>query len=321
MNLELLDKDLGMNIKTLFIIACIGIVTGISSVIIYNEKVKPESPITINYNPYEKGVYATGIVESHQPTGQNINIYPEVSGAITAVFAREGESLKKGEPILRLDDSIQKEIVAKDAAQIRYEQASLVNLKEQLNKTHKSYLIDPKSVSKNALDTAINAVKIQQENVNLAQKQYDADYALWERYTLRAPVDGVILRVGVALGDYGSPQGRYDTYTQAMLPIVEMGIVNPYLEVRCFLDEILVPTLPKSSQLEATLFIRGVNDRGIPLEFIKIQPYLIPNIQLSSEKTERVDVRVLPIIFKFTKPDDINIFPGQLVDIYIKGKK
>ncbi|CAM3127541.1 p-hydroxybenzoic acid efflux subunit AaeA [Legionella steigerwaltii] len=230
-----------MSIRTLFIIACLGILAGIASVIIYNEKIKPENPIAVSYNPYEKGIYATGIVESHQPTGQNVNIYPQVSGEITAVFAQEGEHLKKGDPILTLDDSIQKELVAKDAAQIRYQQASLVNLQQQLDKTRKSYLLDPKSVSKNALDNAINAVKIQIENVQVAQKQYDADKALLDKYTLRSPIDGIILRVGVALGDYGSPLGRYDTYTQAMLPIIEMGITKPFLEVRCFIDEILLP--------------------------------------------------------------------------------
>lgn len=137
-----------MNIRTLLIIACIGIGAGIASVIIYNEKVRPENPLTVNYNPYEKGIYATGIVESRQPTGENVNIYPQVSGTITAVFVRDGESLKKGEPLLTLDDSIQKEIVAKDAAQIRYEQASLINLQQQLEKTRQSYLLDSKSVSK-----------------------------------------------------------------------------------------------------------------------------------------------------------------------------
>jgi HlyD family secretion protein len=51
-----------------------------------------------------------------------------------------------------------------------------------------------------------------------------------------------------------------------------------------------------------------------------MQPYTIPKIQLSDQRSERVDVRVLPIIFKFKKPEDINLFPGQLVDIFIKGK-
>ncbi|MBU2823927.1 efflux RND transporter periplasmic adaptor subunit, partial [Acidithiobacillus ferrooxidans] len=33
-----------------------------------------------------------------------------------------------------------------------------------------------------------------------------------------------------------------------------------------------------------------------------------------------VDVRVLPILFKFKIPAHMNLFPGELVDVYI-GKK
>jgi len=310
-----------MKIRLLIILACIGVLAGIISVYIYNEKVKPEQPLNVSYNPYIKGIYATGIVESYQSTGSNINIYPEVQGRVTAIFANDGNLLKKGNPILAIDDSVQKEIVTRDIAQVKYAGATLVNLEEQLQKIQKSYELDHESVSKNSLDNAINAVKIQKENVCVAKAQYKSDKALWDKYIVRAPVDGMILRIGIALGDYASPQGRYDTYTQAMLPVVEMGIVTPYLEVRCFLDEILVPSLPNPSRLEATLFVRGERNKSVPLQFVKIQPYTIPKIQLSNERTERVDVRVLPIIFRFKKPKDINVYPGQLVDIYIKGKK
>ena len=62
-----------------------------------------------------------------------------------------------------------------------------------------------------------------------------------------------------------------------------------------------------------------MNNKAVPLEYVNIQPYTIPNIELSDQRNERVDVRVLPIIFKLKRPEDINIFPGQLVDIYIKG--
>jgi HlyD family secretion protein len=224
-----------------------------------------------------------------------------------------------GEPLLTLDDSVQKELVAKDAAQIRYEQASLLSLEEQLQKTKKAVALDPRSVSKNALDNAINAVKIQTEALNVAVGQYQADKALLAKYTIHSPIEGIVLRAGVAVGDYASPLGRYETYTQTMLPIIEMGVVKPELEIRAFLDEILVPTLPASSKLEATMFLRGISNKGVHLEFVRIQPYLVPNIQLSNERAERVDVRVLPIIFKFKKPSDMQMFPGQLVDVYIKG--
>ena len=123
-----------------------------------------------------------------------------------------------------------------------------------------------------------------------------------------------------AVGSYVTPNGIYDTYTQNMIPIATMGATQVYLAVRCYVDEILIPKLPKPEMLEAKMMIRGQNNYTINLEFFKIQPYTIPNIQLSNEVAQRVDVRVLPIVFKFKKPEDINIFPGQLVDVYLKGK-
>lgn len=310
-----------MRVKLLFILALLGIVVGIMSVVLYNEKVNSEPPIAVSYNPYVAGIYATGIVESSQPNGSNVNIFPEVSGRVTNILLRDRQIVKKGTPILTIDDSVQREIVAKDIAQIRFAIANYDNVGQQLEKIQKSYELNCKSVSQNVLDNAINAVKIAKENISVAQKQYQSDKALWEKYVLRAPIDGMILRIVSATGDYVSPLGSYDTYTQGMLPTIQMGVITPDMHVRAYVDELLVPNLPPSSNLEATMFIRGLNNKKIPLTFVSLQPFTIPNIELSDQRNERVDVRVLPIIFKFKKPTDINVFPGQLVDIFIKGKK
>ncbi len=362
-----------MKIKPLFIIATIGIVVGIGSVIFYNQSVKSQPPITVNYNPYDKGIYATGIIESFQGNGSNVNIFPYVAGEVTNIFVTQGQTIKKGTPILAIDDSIQREIVAKDEAQAKaaltqlqelkaqprkenlavanaqvdYARASLVNAKDQLDKVKKAYTIDTKSVSKNVLDNAMNAYKIATENLKLAEKQYDlvkagawsfditnqqyqyaaamkayqADKALLDKYIVRSPNDGMVLRILAAKGDYVTPQGGFDPYTQGAGPLIQMGVVAPHMAVRCYLDEILVPNLPKAAKLEASMYIRGQNNHAIPLEFVSIQPITIPNIELSDQRQQRVDVRVLPIIFKFKKPTEVNVYPGQLVDIYIKGKK
>ena len=45
---------------------------------------------------------------------------------------------------------------------------------------------------------------------------------------------------------------------------------------------------------------------------------MIPKIQLSNALTERVDVRVLPVLFHFVRPTDVSMYPGQLVDVYIE---
>jgi len=62
--------------------------------------------------------------------------------------------------------------------------------------------------------------------------------------------------------------------------------------------------------------IRGSNIK-IPLEFVRIQPIVSPKIELSDQRLERVDVRVLPVIFRVPKSQDARLYPGQLVDVYI----
>ena len=51
-------------------------------------------------NPFSKGIYANGIIESVQAQGENINIYPEVAGPITQVLVAEGAKVHKGDLLL-----------------------------------------------------------------------------------------------------------------------------------------------------------------------------------------------------------------------------
>ena len=67
------------------------------------------------------------------------------------------------------------------------------------------------------------------------------------------------------------------------------------------------------------MYLRGT-DISIPLEFVRMQPYVTPKIELSNERTERVDVRVLPVLFRFEPLKDMHVYPGQLVDVYLEAK-
>jgi len=223
-------------------------------------------------------------------------------------------------------------------------QASLKTSQDQLAKQEQSYATDPRSVSRNALDDARNAVRVAQANLAVAQRQlalvkagawsFDvrnqesqynalakaaaAGQALLAKYVIRAPADGTILSINAAVGSYISSQGTFDTYTQSATPVVVMGAPQDYVAVRCYVDEILIAKLHTLEQLEAQMYIRGTDVR-IPLEFVRVQPYVSPKIELSNERTERVDLRVLPIVFRFKKAD-AHVYPGQLVDVYIKAE-
>jgi HlyD family secretion protein len=67
------------------------------------------------------------------------------------------------------------------------------------------------------------------------------------------------------------------------------------------------------------MFIRGT-ELKVPLTFERIQPYVTPKIELSDERQERVDLRVLPVIFRFDRPKGVSLYPGQLVDVYVAGR-
>jgi len=307
--------------KVIFIAAIVGLMIGIGSAYILGIEQKPLPPaFNPASNPYINGIYANGIVESYQGTGEDINIYPEVPGIMVQFLVSEGAIVKKGAPLFQIEDSVQRATVEQQKAQIEFAIASLKNVQDQLDKLKKSYDLDPRSVSKNDLDNADNGVKVAKANADVAQKQYELAQALLYKYTVKAPIDGSILAINAAVGSYISAQGTYDSYTQGFDPIIVMGSSQSYIGVRCYIDEILISRLPQTSQIHAQMFIRGTNIK-IPLEFVRIQPYVSPKIELSDQKLERVDVRVLPVIFRFEKPKETNIFPGKLVDVYIEEKE
>ena len=306
-----------MRNKVIFIAAIIGLLIGIVGSYISGIEKKPQPPaFNPASNPYAKGIYAEGIVESYQSHGANINIYPEVPGTIKRIPVSEGEIIKKGRPLILIDDSVQRATVEQQKAQVALADANLKSSQDQSNKLRKSYDMDPRSVSKNDLDNAENTVNVAKANVEVMRKQYELAQTLLSKYTILAPMDGAVLSINAAVGSYVSAQGSYDTYSQGFTPILVMGSSHPFIAVRCYIDEILISRLPQAPQIHAQMFIRGTNT-VIPLEFVRVQPYVSPKIELSSERTERVDVRVLPVIFKCEKPKNISLYPGQLVDVYI----
>jgi HlyD family secretion protein len=355
--------------KLLFALSFLGLLAG--CVVAYVSGItQPPLPPAFSpaTNPYSNGIYAEGMIESDQPSGENVNVYPEVSGTVKQIPVVEGQKVKKGTILLLLDDSIQrataeqlqsqaqaaaslleelraqprKENMEVAEAQVLSAQASLKTVQDELDKQETAYDVNPKSISKDALDNAANAVVTAKANLEVARKQrdlikagawsyditnqerqYNALYkaylsasALLAKYTLRAPKDGIVLAINPTVGSYVSGQGAYDTYTQGMDPVLVLGSPQDRLNVRCYVDEILVPRIPDPSRMKAQLSVRGSAVK-IPMQFIRMQPIVSPKIELSDQRQERVDVRVLPIIFRLEKPKELNLYPGQLVDVYI----
>jgi len=361
-----------MRNKIVFFLVVFGFAGAVFSAYVYAVPSKPQPPaFTPASNPYAKGVFANGIVESYQSEGENTNIYPEVTGVVVSVRVAEGQHVSRGDVLVSLDDSVQRAATEQqraqaDAAQtvvdelraqprpenleiaraqVEVATATLRSATDAYEKQKRSYDIAPESISKDALDTAANQARVARANLELATRQLDltkagawvydlrtqerqhdalakayaASSALLSKYEIKAPMDGVVLSIHTTVGSYVSPQGVYDTYTQGSTPVVVMGTSTDVLGVRCYIDEILIPRLPSASKMQAEMTIRGTSTK-VPLEFVRVQPYVSPKIQLSNQRQEKVDLRVLPVVFRFKPPKEVAVYPGQLVDVYVGEK-
>ena len=355
--------------KIIFTLSILGVLAALVAAYRFGMERKAQPPVFKPVsNPYDSAIYANGIIESDQASGENINIFPEVSGPITQVLVREGQQVSAGTPLFSIDDSVQRatteqlksqseaalaildelkaeprpETLAIAVSQVGLAESNLKAARDQYDKDRASYDSDPKSISKIVLDTAEDAVNQAAAALNVARKQYDltkagawsyditnqekqyaavqqaylAANALLVKFSVKAPTNGVVLAINAALGSYESSQGAYNPTTQLFDPLVVMGAPQDHLEVRCYVDEILVSQLPSSFHVRAEMSIRGSYTNKVPLEFVRVQPYVSPKIELSNERQEQVDLRVLPVIFRFEKKD-VPVYPGQLVDVYI----
>jgi len=334
-----------------------------------NRPVKPQSPaFEPASNPFAKGIFANGMIESAQSSGSNTNIFPEVTGPIVTIYVKAGEAVRAGQPLFAIDDSVQRatteqarllaqgasaqlaelkaqprrETLAVAASQLDEAQANLATLVHQRDKLARSAAVDPRSVSRNSLDSAIDAAAAARKASDVAKRQYDltkagawtydiqnqaaqyaslnhaweADKALLAKYVVKAPSDGAVLAINAATGGYVSPLGTYDTYTQMNVPVAVLGQVATTLQVRCYVDEILLSRIPKGGHIDAEMRVRGADYRT-PLQFVRIEPYVVPKIELSNERQEQVDLRVLPVIFRFPIDPKFRLYPGEEVDVYI----
>lgn len=292
-----------MKNRVVFVLAVLGVLASLAGAYLFGRATRTPPPLFAPVSsPYPTAIYANGIVESDQPGGANINLYPEVSGQIVRVMVHEGQRVAAGDPLFSLEDSVPR-------ANAEVAEANQKSARSQYDKRLSSYHLDPHSISKDALDTA-------RDSVAQTAAQLKAADALLKKYSVTAPADGIVLAVNTTPGSYVAPQGTYDPYTQGYLPILTISGSHDTLAVRCYVDEILISRLPPPGHIRAEMSLRGTDTR-IPLEFVRVQPYVSPKIQLSNQRQEKVDLRVLPVIFRFATKGHGDIYPGQLVDVFI----
>jgi hypothetical protein len=98
------------------------------------------------------------------------------------------------------------------------------------------------------------------------------------------------------------------------LPLLMLGRIRP-LHLRVDVDE--HEGWRVRPEAGATAHIRGRADRSLALRFVRFEPFVIPKRSLTGESTERVDTRVLQVIYEITDEENAP-FVGQQMDVFIQ---
>jgi hypothetical protein len=114
--------------------------------------------------------------------------------------------------------------------------------------------------------------------------------------------------VNVRVGEFAPA----DTLTD---PLLLLGSVTP-LHVRVDVDETDAWRVEAGAPTVGVL--RGNSDIRTGLRFVRFEPYVVPKRSLTGESTERVDTRVLQVIYSLDR-GDLPIFVGQQMDVFIEA--
>ena len=339
------------------ILAVAGVVFSVYTVIQAQQVPPPARPIVEPpTRPHGiKMIAGSGLVEARR---ENIPIGVNIPGVVAEIFVKKGEKVKSGAPLFRTDDReyrAQLEVqlaelasaeaqlhkllsaprpedipparAAADEAQARMNDAEAAMARTQrlfersmiaasdFDKDRYAFLASKASYAKAKADlervlagTWKEDIEVSRAAVRLSQSQVASIKTSIERLTIRAPMDGEVLQLNIRLGQFAAVTWKE--------PMIVLGDIHR-LHVRVNIDENDLPYFSPGAEAIATL--KGRPQVRFTLKFVYVEPYVIPKQSLTGYNSERVDTRVLQVIYELPQDRAMEVYVGQQMDVYLQA--
>ena len=304
-------------------------------------------------SPFSNRVAGSGLVE---PATEIMNIGTSISGTVQSISVKEGQLLKKGDILFTIDQrdtmaqlgaaKAKLEVATRKVEQLKsmprvedVDRAKAIVAQRQsavddatLRLQRLNAVEDQSAISANEKPTRMFEMNLTTSRLAEAQselaklmkgtypedlavavaeaKVVDADVGMLQtdlaQSEVKAPIDGTVLRVNARAGEFAAA----GTLREGL---VVMGQLTP-LHIRVDVDELDAWRFDPKGKAVAVL--RGGKIVEFPIEYVRTVPVVIPKRTLTGENSERIDTRVMEMIYRFTQ-DNPKVLPGQLLDVYI----
>jgi HlyD family secretion protein len=309
--------------------------------------------------PYENSIAASGLVEARSENIAIGAALPGLVLEVHVPSDRVGTHVKAGQPLFRVDDRHLKaqlkvaesqrasaearlgklemqprpEELPPSLAKVKVARANAASTQDQYERAKR--LVVSRSLSQEEYVMRQQAHEAAVHEEAKAQAEYDLLKAgAWKpdldvaraaveearaqveqikieiaRATVVAPVDGVVLQVNVRAGERVS-----DRDARAL---VVLGDISTY-HVRIDIDERDIARFREGAPAKA--YPRGETAHEITMKFVRVEPYVVPKKSLTGDNTERVDTRVLQVIYAIERSAH-PVYVGQQLDVFIDGSE
>lgn len=316
----------------------------------------PERAVLQPQSPFEDYFSAVGVVEA---SSESISIGVPLNRIVTNVFVTVGMNVKKGTPLFQLDDrDLVAELHTQEAAyeialarwqklkeppriedvaiaeaELNSADAELQQAKGQYEMTQglRSQALSQEEINRRHFAHQQAEAKRQQAQANLNKLQAgawapDLEIARLEveqaksnvnrvkteieRTLIVSPIKGKVLQIKVNEGE--SPP--LDTSSAPMMIVGNIKELYLKVSINQFNASYFDPSAP------AVAFLQGDARVQVPLEFLYLEPYLVTKQNITHDILQKVDTRVLHVIYRFKKKPQ-KIFVGQQMDVFIEKIK
>ncbi|MFM7130838.1 MAG: HlyD family secretion protein [bacterium] len=316
----------------------------------------PPMPV-VDQLPIKSPVSATGVIEARS---ENISIGTNLPGVVAEVMVKVDDIVEPGQPLFRLDERQARAELKAAEAKLAVTQAQLERFKNAPRKEDlppAEALVKETSARLSEAESAWARAQRLLERGSISQSDYDRDrYAYsvavatkdkavaelaklkagsWdkeitiaeaevlsgkamveaaavtlERHTAKALAPGRVLQVKIRPGEFAGQNTNN--------PLIILGDTGT-LHVRVDIDEQDLDRF--DAKAKAYAYLRGRSEPVYHLTPYRVEPFVVPKRNLTGENSERIDTRVLQVIYSM--PENVksgDLFVGQQMDVFIEAR-
>lgn len=151
-------------------------------------------------------------------------------------------------------------------------------------------------------------IEVQRAAVEQAKSEVENIRIMLDRLVVRAPVDGEVLQVNIRPGQFAAVAWKE--------PMIVLGEVNR-LHIRVDIDENDLYRFREGTSAWAN--IKGRREPKFPLEYVRVEPYVIPKKSLTGDNAERVDTRALQVLYALPAQTPAKVYVGQQMEVFLEA--